>query len=86
VLDGDLNDRSRVLTFGHQVAKRLLDMSSENGWEAPYIVGASADITSNWALKGEYPDHYIGEVPDVLFAIGHARRETELFNAIDSKL
>ena len=79
LLDGNL-DSSGDYIRGDQVAKKLITMSTENGWEAPYLVGISTYSRANDFLKGFFPEQHIASVNPLL------RDFKVVFDAIDAKL
>jgi hypothetical protein len=65
---------------GDQVANKLIAMSTENGWEAPYLVGISTLRMANNVLKDSFPEQSIASFHPPL------RDFKVVFDAIDAKL
>ena len=76
VLDGSLSAFDRYES-GKEVAQQLIEISTENGWEVPYLVGISGESQFNRELQQTYPDHYVSSF------YGNSEKE---FAAIDAKL
>jgi hypothetical protein len=74
VLDGMLGGGGSY-RMGDQVAKKLIAISKERGWQPPYLVGASSEFRMNMILKEDYPDQYLSDFSD-----------REVFDEIDAKL
>jgi hypothetical protein len=79
LLDGILESNGPYQR-GDQVASKLITMSTEHGWEAPYLVGISTLGMANNVLRDSFPEQSIASFHPPL------RDFKVVFDAIDSKL
>jgi hypothetical protein len=82
MLDGNLKDPNGIYNYGDEVAGKLMEISAENEWEAPYLVGMSFSPNENRILRETFPQNYI-DTFDNSAPEGH---KTALLDAIDSRL
>jgi len=62
MLDGNLKDKTGIYNFSSQVAEKLMELSTANGWEAPYLIGISNTPNENRRLEQAYQQNYIPSV------------------------
>jgi hypothetical protein len=80
MLDGDLDDFTGVYKYGYQVANKLVELSTANQWEMPYLVGMSSTNNYNQILRNNHPQNYIDTFDD------WPKQKAALLDAIDSRL
>lgn len=77
-----------------EVGQKLIEVSTANGWEAPYFIGADTNTFQayhNQTLRDKYPDRYIGQIsfkdsPLVAELVPGSDLQVSVLDAIDSKL
>ena len=79
VLDGNLTNTRKPTGYrlGAEVAAEIAEVSKNNGWDMPYLVGYSSEEAKNQALGRMYPDVYI---------TSYQFKINPLFDAVEERL